>query len=77
MHKSIKPGEVGTENWDANAHQSETAVGWVVVPVKILYEDGTTWESKGNECGFEWWRDKKHPRVNKSPNFDEAKPESN
>jgi len=29
----------------------------------------------GNDCGYEWWRNRKHPRVNKAPNLDGVKQE--
>jgi hypothetical protein len=73
LHSEVKPNTIGTGNWDTNAYQKEAAIGWVILPLKILYTDGSTWEQKGNDCGDEWWKDKKHPRVNKAPNLDGIK----
>ncbi len=73
LHSEVKPNAIGTGNWDTNAYQKEAAIGWVILPLKILYTDGSTWEQKGNDCGNEWWKDKKHLRVNKAPNLDGIK----
>jgi hypothetical protein len=36
--------------------------------------DGTKWQPmSGNDSGYEWWRNRKHPRVNKAPNLDGVK----
>lgn len=73
LHSELKPGEIGSGNWDTNAYQKEAAIGWVILPLKILFTDGTKWEQRGNECSYEWWKNKKHPRVNKAPNLDGVK----
>jgi hypothetical protein len=70
LHGEVKPGQVGTGNWDTNAYQKEAAIGWLILPWKILYTDGTAWKQTGNDCGYEWWKNKKHPRVNKAPDLD-------
>jgi hypothetical protein len=69
LHSEVKPGSIGTGNWDTNRYQKVAAIGWVILPWKILYTDGTKWEQKGNDCSYEWWKDKKHPRVNKVPDL--------
>ena len=73
LHGEVKAGEIGTGNWDTNAYQKEAAIGWIVLPWKILFTDGTTWQQPGGTCSFEWWKNKKHPPVNKAPNLDGIK----
>lgn len=68
--KQIKSGEIGTANWMNNIRQHQAAIGWVILPRKILYADGSKWTASGTECMYEWWKDKKHPRVNKAPALD-------
>jgi len=68
--KQIKPGETDTANWMNNLRQEEAAIGWVILPHKILYADGSKWTASGTECMYEWWKDKNHPRVNKAPKLD-------
>ena len=73
MHHEIKPGEVGTGNWDTNRYQKKTSIGWVVLPLKILFTDGSKWHQTGSDCMYQWWKDKNHPRVNQAPNLDGVK----
>jgi hypothetical protein len=71
---AIKTGAETTLHW-ANTYYHETGfVGWLVLPVKILFEDGSTWDAhalKAPEsmegCFGEYWRDKKHPRLTVLP----------
>lgn len=72
LHDGVKPNGDATGNWDTNAYQKESAIGWVVMPVKILYSDGSVWQQKSDSCVFEWWKDKKHPRVNKMPSAEDV-----
>lgn len=67
-HGTIAPGETKSANWDNNLWQDKAYIGWVVTPVRVLFEDGTKWDSPDAKVGmFEWWKDKKHPRVNQAP----------
>jgi len=58
---------------DRESPQIDTkAVGWVVVPIKVLFADGTKWEAPDSvdsmkDCFGEYWRSKKHPRLTKLP----------
>ena len=66
---AIKIGEEKTLKWDNFVYSHTAATGWVVIPTKILFEDGTKWryslESKG--CYGEYWRNQKHPRITGLP----------
>lgn len=69
--KGIKAGVEQTVSWDNSlyADRNHTAVGWIVVPMKLLFEDGTTWMATEDMqgCYGEYWKDKKHPRLTKIP----------
>ena len=54
LHHEIKPGDIGTGNWDTNLYQKRASIGWVIMPLKILYSDGSKWKQTGNECMYEW-----------------------
>jgi len=69
-HSHVNPGETKTGNWENNLWQEEATIGWVVVPIKILFEDGTKVTPDVNSCVAEFWKDKKHPRVNRAPDLD-------
>jgi hypothetical protein len=58
----------GRVAWPNDGYNDKPFVGWVVALLKILFEDGTTGEaSKSASCYGEYWRDKKHQRLNKTP----------
>jgi hypothetical protein len=73
LHSEVKPGEVGTGNWNTNRYQKEASIGWVILPWKILYTDGSKWQQSGIDCMYESWKNKQHPRVNKAPNLNGLK----
>jgi hypothetical protein len=66
----IKVNAEKTLLWQ-NIYHKTASVGWLVVPVKILFEDGSTWEAKTPDslvgCFGEYWRDKKHARLTALP----------
>jgi hypothetical protein len=66
---SIKAGATVSMNWTNEVYNHTAAVGWVVVPLKILFEDGSTWADFGSTpgCFGEYWRDKKHSRLTAVP----------
>lgn len=43
--------------------------GWIVIPAKILFADGSVWQEplKTPGCWGEFWRDKTHARLTKLP----------
>ena len=56
----LKAGDEKSFRWE-NAWKGESAVGWKVRLVKVLYEDGSKWEpAQGQTCSGEFWRDKHH-----------------
>jgi hypothetical protein len=67
---SIKAGTEKTLRWE-NPYYDTGFVGWLVVPIKVLFEDGTSWEAKTADslggCYGEFWRSKKHPRLTSLP----------
>lgn len=47
-------------------------IGWLVVPVKVLFEDGSSWDARDASvsmagCYGEYWANKKHPRLTALP----------
>lgn len=64
-HSAIKAGATTSLTWQNDLYARTAAVGWVVVPTKILFEDGSTWTAFASTpgCFGEYWRDKKHPRL--------------
>jgi hypothetical protein len=70
FNSRIEAGAEKTMSWPNELYTDKTLVGWIVVPVKILYEDGSTWQASPEnltDCYGEYWRDKKHPRLTKLP----------
>jgi hypothetical protein len=67
--QSIAPGQQTTMEKKAyTPNQSKQIAGWVFLPTKITYEDGTTWQPKSeNECFSILWRDADHPELTVLP----------
>lgn len=56
----VKAGDEGTFRWQ-NHWRRESAVGWRVTLTKVLFTDGSTWESAGGQsCSGEYWRKHRH-----------------
>jgi hypothetical protein len=66
----IKAGSETTLHWENAIYAHTSYVGWVVTPIKVLFEDGSTWDAHAESmagCYGEYWRDKKHPRLTALP----------
>lgn len=67
--ESMKPGATRTLSWE-NAWADTSSIGWIVSPVKVLFDDGSAWvadEDNLRGCFGEDWVDRKHPRLTKIP----------
>ena len=69
---AIAVGAETTLHWSNSEYHTKDFVGWLVAPLKVLYEDGSTWSAPGTPesmagCFGEYWRDKKHPRITLLP----------
>jgi len=65
----IKAGATTNMVWPNELYRDTAVIGWVVVPVKILFEDGSTWVAFGStpDCFGEYWHNKKHARLTTVP----------
>jgi hypothetical protein len=69
----VKPGETRMYDWPRQIHRDEFHVGTVVVPSKVLFEDGSVWRPDASpagdlfsvdaSCAGQFWRDKNHPAT--------------
>jgi hypothetical protein len=69
-HHRIKAREEQSMSWPNELYTDRANIGWLVIPTKILFEDGSVWEAVSDnvsDCYGEYWRDKKHPRLTKLP----------
>lgn len=41
----IKAGAENTLTWANELYKQETRIGWIVVPIKVLFEDGSKWSA--------------------------------
>ena len=69
---TIKTGAETTLHWKNHTYAGTDFVGWLVVPVKVLFEDGSSWDARDPSvstagCYGEYWRTKKHPRLTALP----------
>jgi hypothetical protein len=56
----LKTGAEKSFRW-RNDYRKESVVGLKVSPLKVLFEDGSTWEpAKPLACSLDYWRDKHH-----------------
>jgi hypothetical protein len=64
--ESIKVGKERKVGYQLPQYETGTA-GWLVVPVKVLFSDGTKWENEEGDCfGQRWWK-KEHPPLKELP----------
>jgi hypothetical protein len=65
----IAVGQQKTLKWENFEWYDKAYIGWVVVPSKILFEDGTKWtyDPSLRGCYGEYWHDKKRPRLTGLP----------
>lgn len=64
----IPPG--GTETLEKKAYirSGDSILGWALYPLRIQYQDGTTWTSAHEgECFQMYWKDKDHPNLEVLP----------
>lgn len=57
-------------SWPNDLYTDRAFVGWIVVPLKVLFDDGSTWEATSQNmtgCYGEYWRSKKRPRLTALP----------
>jgi hypothetical protein len=68
-HSEIKMGATKNLSWQNELYSHTAVIGWVVVPIKILFEDGSTWSEFASNpgCFGEYWRNNKHPRLTAVP----------
>lgn len=66
---SIKASQEKALKWENFTYSDTASTGWVVIPTKILFEDGSKWEytSDLKGCYGEYWRKAKHPRLTGLP----------
>src|SRR2546427_9595693 len=64
----LKPGQEKKwlNPWD---NDSARRRGWLVIPAKVLFEDGSTFTDAVHvpDCYAVLWYDKKHPRLTELP----------
>jgi hypothetical protein len=67
--RGVKTAAEKTLSWNNELYANTAFVGWIVAPIKILFEDRTTWQATEpmGDCYGEYWRDKKHPRLTAFP----------
>ena len=61
----VKAGLEKVLKWDDFQYAKTAFIGWVVIPTKVLFEDGTKWQydESTKECYGEYWRDKKEAKY--------------
>jgi hypothetical protein len=64
--ENIKIGKERKVGYQLPYYESGTT-GWLVVPIKVLFSDGTKWENEEWTCfGHRWWK-KDHPPLKELP----------
>lgn len=65
----VKAGTEKVIKWDNFEHAKSAYIGWIVIPSKVLFEDGSKWEygAATHDCFGEYWHSKKHPRLTGPP----------
>jgi manganese oxidase len=69
---STQPLEPGAEETLAMkaymGNATQKLLGWVLIPTKVTFEDGTSWlPQQRGECFGVFWRDKEHPDLKVLP----------
>ena len=68
----IKAGAEHTIHWENYAYAGTKYIGWLVAPVKVLFEDGSSWDAHDPSvstagCYGQYWGNKKHPQLTALP----------
>jgi len=68
---SSQPFEAGsnqTVEMKAYSGGGQNILGWVLLPSKVLFEDGSMWKPQARgECFGVYWRDEDHPELKVLP----------
>jgi hypothetical protein len=79
LHHPFEDSWVSREPLDANKTQTmemkeysggggDTLLGWLLMPSKIIFDDGSVWSpSERGECFGQFWRDAEHPDLQVVP----------